>query len=307
MLKNRPYLSSIGGYLRAVRRAAGISQSELAARADISRETVMQAEAGRGSCAAFRALAAALDHEIGGRSLPPGEHLGARLRVLRQRRQISVRSLAALARVSPPTIAAIELGRDGHLASVDRLGGALGAGLRLDRIGDGGGFWAGAGTSSAHHGWATPPDLLARLYPLVGGVFDLDPCSPGASSPVRSRIRLTAADDGLSLPWIGSTFVNPPYGRGLLAWVRKAREEAEAGRARPVIGLVPARPDTRWWHDHVANAADVVLLKGRLRFGGGGSAAPFPSALIAWAADETLRDGLRQAFPEAWHVQRSVP
>ena len=77
---------------------------------------------------------------------------------------------------------------------------------------------------------------------------------------------------------------SPPYGRGIGDWMAKAAAEAAAGRARPVIALVPARTDTEWWHRSVVAAgASVTMFKGRLAFGGeGGTAAPFPSALIMW-------------------------
>ena len=101
---------------------------------------------------------------------------------------------------------------------------------------------------------------------------------------MRARVHLTAEDDGLSVAWHGTVFVNPPYGRGLAAWVAKARREVEEGRARTVVALLPARPDTAYWHEHVAGRAVVYFLRGRLRFGDGGQSAPFPSALAVWGA-----------------------
>ncbi len=114
------------------------------------------------------------------------------------------------------------------------------------------------------------------------------------------------ADDGLSLPWLGQVFLNPPYA-ALHEWMRKAVAEVAAGRARTVLGLIPARIDTRAFQDLVAGRAHVVLLRGRLKFGalGGGDAAPFPSALVAWGGDPGLPGRLRLAFPEAWHVPAS--
>ena len=122
-------------------------------------------------------------------------------------------------------------------------------------------------------------ELLAALH-TVFGRFDLDPCAPRSSrTRVRARRHLTAEDDGLSAPWHGVVFVNPPYGRTLGVWVAKARREVELGHARTVVALLPARPDTTYWHEHVAGRAVVYFLKGRLRFGSGDQAAPFPSAL----------------------------
>jgi phage N-6-adenine-methyltransferase len=156
--------------------------------------------------------------------------------------------------------------------------------------------------------WATPPEVLERLYDVVGGRFDLDPCSPGkARSRVRARTHYTEQDDGLSLPWHGAVFMNPPYGGRITAWTAKARVEAAAGHAACVFGLVPARTDTRWWHRDVAGIAHVWLLRGRLAFGDGTQSAPFPSALILWGGDHELARRIAGAFPDAQHVPRRVP
>ena len=112
----------------------------------------------------------------------------------------------------------------------------------------------------------------------------------------------TAEDDGLSLPWHGVVFVNPPYGRELPRWVAKARAEVERKTARVVVALIPASTDTHYWHEHVAGKADVYFLRGRLRFGTNGQnqSAPFPSALAIWGADLATVEKLDAAFPDAW-------
>jgi DNA-binding XRE family transcriptional regulator len=251
-------------------------------------------------------LADACGSEVGARSLPAGEHFGARLMILRKRQDLGRRAVAALADLSPTTVAAIEGGADCHTAAAFRLAEALGARLQLGGVGVSTSFWEGAATSSVHHGWHTPPALLEALYPIVGGMFDLDPCSPvrrGSGAPVRARTRFTAEDDALSRPWRARTvFMNPPYGRQLAVWVAKARGEFLSGRAGLVLGLVPARTDTRWWHDSIAGSADLWMLKGRLAFGDGSVPAPFPSAIVVWSAQTEHRAGLIAAFPDAWHV-----
>ncbi len=215
------------------------------------------------------------------------------------------RALAQLAGVSPTTVAAIESGMLGHTASVAKLAAGLGVKLRLVAPGASKLFWTGTAASSVHHGWTTPTSVLDALYGVVGGVFGLDPCSPakGSAAPVKARIRFTVENDGLSLPWrAASVFVNPPYGRETAFWVAKAREEQASSRAGLVIALVPARPDTRWWHDHVARKADIWMLKGRLAFGDGANPAPFPSALVGWGADDGHVARMSAAFPTAWHI-----
>jgi len=120
---------------------------------------------------------------------------------------------------------------------------------------------------------------------------------------VKARLLLTAEDDGLAVPWRGKVFVNPPYSRSLKAWVRKCANEGASGRA-VVVGLLPARPDTRWWHDHIAGRAHVFMLRG-LQFGAGGNSAPFPSAPAVWDKAGELVARLALALPEAWHIPLS--
>jgi hypothetical protein len=67
--------------------------------------------------------------------------------------------------------------------------------------------------------WETPSELLEALS-MVFGRFDLDPCAPRKTrTRVQARTHFTAEDVGLSLPWHGTVFVNPPYGRTLAKWV----------------------------------------------------------------------------------------
>ncbi len=154
--------------------------------------------------------------------------------------------------------------------------------------------------SSRDQTWQTPSDLLtAILAAAAREAFDLDPCSPSSDGPVPARTRWTEVDDGLARPWEGLVFVNPPYSRALPAWVAKCKEEGERGAT--VIGLVPSRTDTRWWHDNVAGRADIVMLRGRLRFGGGAHSAPFPSALVVWG-DSQMAERIADVIPGAWLI-----
>ena len=83
----------------------------------------------------------------------------------------------------------------------------------------------------------------------------------------------------------------------------KARREVEEGRARTVVALLPARPDTAYWHEHVAGRATVYFLRGRLRFSDGEQAAPFPSALVVWGAEPETILALDRALPAAWRTK----
>jgi site-specific DNA-methyltransferase (adenine-specific) len=110
------------------------------------------------------------------------------------------------------------------------------------------------------------------------GGFDLDPCATPETAQCPRFF--TPADDGLRQEWAGRVFMNPPYGRTIGAWMRKAWEASQTA-AEVVVCMVPARADTAWWHDY-AERGERRFLKGRLRFGGAASGAPFPSAVVVF-------------------------
>lgn len=127
--------------------------------------------------------------------------------------------------------------------------------------------------------WWTPPEVFEAL----GISFDLDPCAPPSPAapwlPVARR--LTRADDGLALPWVGRVWLNPPYGKQAGLWVRRLAEHGDG------IALVFSRTDVRWWHDAVPRATAICFIRGRLTFvAGAGQSAPGnsggPSALVAF-------------------------
>ena len=130
--------------------------------------------------------------------------------------------------------------------------------------------------SSASAEWATPQSLFDELSWLFGG-FTLDPCATPQNA--KCKTFFTREDDGLSQAWTGKVFMNPPYGRQIGLWVKKAYEESRRGTL--VVCLLPARTDTRWWQDY-AKRGHVVFLRGRLRFGDAKQAAPFPSAIVTF-------------------------
>lgn len=106
--------------------------------------------------------------------------------------------------------------------------------------------------------------------------FDLDPASSHENA--KCERHYTKEDDGLSLPWEGTVFCNPPYGREIGKWVQKGYEESLRGNT--VVMLLPARTDTRWFHEYVMKAWYIYFIKGRLRFSGAENSAPFPSMVV---------------------------
>ena len=298
----------LGTELKLARTAAGLSQAALAEKAGVSLPTVGQAERSEGRYDSFTKLADALGLTVGSRTpLPAGETIGEQLATYRLRLgKLSQRGLAVAGGLTPATAAAVENGKIGHLAALEAVARVLGVVLCLEKSGRAKSF-VSAATSSAHECWTSPTWVMERLYAVIGGDFDLDPCSPTkdkARAPVKARRYFTEDDDGLSKLWRGAVYMNPPYGRGIGDWMAKAAAEAAAGRARPVIALVPARVDTEWWHTSVVAAgASVTMFKGRLAFGGeGGSTAPFPSALVLWSGDDEHAERMREQFADAWHI-----
>ena len=135
--------------------------------------------------------------------------------------------------------------------------------------------------SSKSNDWATPQDFYNQLDAEFG--FTLDPCASQASAKCSSFY--TADDDGLSKNWEGQTvFMNPPYGRKIGNWIQKAYEEGEKSNTR-VVALIPARTDTKYWHNYCMKATEIRFVKGRLKFGQGNTknSAPFPSAVVIFS------------------------
>lgn len=142
--------------------------------------------------------------------------------------------------------------------------------------------------SSETDQWDTPQELSDDLATVFD--WDLDVC---ASRPNVCPNYLTEADNGLNKPWWGLCWMNPPYGREIGQWVKTARlqgygmevngELYQATKtATAVVCLVPARTDTKWWQENARYASLIVLLKGRLKFGGAKNSAPFPSAFMVF-------------------------
>lgn len=138
--------------------------------------------------------------------------------------------------------------------------------------------------------WLTPPHILAALGP-----FDLDPCAPVNRPWPTAATHYTVLDDGLSKPWVGRVWCNPPFGREAVRWLRRLRDHGDG------IALIPARTETAMFYEAVWGAADAVLfLKGRPHFHRvDGSRAPFnsgaPICLVAYGPtnrEALMRSGL---------------
>ena len=128
-------------------------------------------------------------------------------------------------------------------------------------------FVAGAAAmTSERDDWETPQALFDELDAIHH--FTLDPCSTHANAKCAKHY--TAEEDGLAQSWEGETvYCNPPYGRNLGEWVRKCAEES---RHAKIVLLIPARTDTRYFHDYIYRKPGVKVdfIRGRLKFERGG-------------------------------------
>jgi phage N-6-adenine-methyltransferase len=124
--------------------------------------------------------------------------------------------------------------------------------------------------------WGTPQDLFDSLNTVFG--FTLDACATAENAKCQQFY--TRDQDGLTQPWEGMVWCNPPYGRGLGKWVEKA-----CNSRATVVMLVPAYTSNAWWHKYVIPHGEVILLRGRLQFGGVPYPAPFSSAIVIFGRD----------------------
>lgn len=135
--------------------------------------------------------------------------------------------------------------------------------------------------SSKNSDWTTPQDLYDALDAEHG--FTLDPCATNESAKCEKYF--TPEDDGLNQDWTGHTvFMNPPYGREIKHWLQKAWQASQKGNTT-VVCLIPARTDTKYWHDYCMKANEIYFVKGRLKFGDATAGAPFPSAIIVFRGE----------------------
>jgi len=140
--------------------------------------------------------------------------------------------------------------------------------------------------------WETPQELFDKLNAKFH--FETDVCA--TSENAKCARYYTPEEDGLRQNWQGVCWMNPPYGREVGKWVRKAYDSALQGDAT-IVCLLPSRTDTAWWHDYVLRAklegfADIRFLRGRLKFVGSKNSAPFPSVLVFFGRRNEAADVL---------------
>jgi phage N-6-adenine-methyltransferase len=128
--------------------------------------------------------------------------------------------------------------------------------------------------------WATPQKFYDKMNTQYN--FTLDVCAIPENAKCSKFF--TPEIDGLKQDWTGTCWMNPPYGRGIIKWVKKAYEEALIKKSCMVVALLPARTDTIWFHNYIYKKenVEIELIKGRLKFGDGQNSAPFPSMVAVF-------------------------
>ena len=136
--------------------------------------------------------------------------------------------------------------------------------------------------SSKTDNWETPPELFKDLDNEFK--FTLDPCASKENHKCAKYF--TKEENGLLQDWSGQrVYCNPPYGRTVGEWVEKAAKESRKENTT-VVMLLPARTDTKWFHNYIYGCATIRFIRGRLKFGGSKNSAPFPSMIVIFDKEE---------------------
>jgi len=144
--------------------------------------------------------------------------------------------------------------------------------------------------------WYTPK----HIFDSLNITFDLDPCCPeGGVSWIPAKSHYSLPQDGLALPWHGTVWCNPPYGKETLKWLAKMNEH------RNGVALVFSRTDVKWFHETVTKADVLLFLQGRVQFvdamqATGGSGSSCGSVLVGWGKKAV--EALKDMSEEGWLV-----
>ncbi|MFD1035500.1 DNA N-6-adenine-methyltransferase [Sphingomonas hankookensis] len=279
------------------RQSMGMSQRALATRIGVPALQIKRLERGVGSVATLTAVMAALDFRLTG--IAPGKDLAAQLRACRLRRGLTVVDVAARAKLSRTTVASLERG-GGTVASLLRLLKVVAPRARRraqERV-----YWS-EGDKADRDVRFTPPEFLAKINDAFGAI-DLDPCGHELSPVVaKRRILLEEGGDGFVDDWSGGfAFVNPPFSETLL-WLKRAHQQWSCGNVGSIVCLVPARTDSRWFHETLTVQADIFLLLGRVRFAdirGRSQHTPFSLMLVAFGTSAQQRERWEEIAEGYW-------
>jgi phage N-6-adenine-methyltransferase len=123
--------------------------------------------------------------------------------------------------------------------------------------------------------WTTPQELFDKLNNIYN--FDIDLCADDENAKCEKYF--TEKENALVQDWRGVCWLNPPYGREIGKWIKKAYESSLNGAT--VVCLLPSRTDTQWFHDYCMKGS-IEFMRGRLKFGDCDNSAPFPSMIVVF-------------------------
>lgn len=133
--------------------------------------------------------------------------------------------------------------------------------------------------------WETPKAIFDELNSEFH--FTLDVCALPENAKCEKYY--TPKQNGLIQPWSGTCWCNPPYGRKISDWIKRAHYYTMSGCT--TVMLLPARTDTRWFHDYIVrHKYEIRFIRGRLKFGGSKNSAPFPSMIVVFKPKNSEED-----------------
>lgn len=134
--------------------------------------------------------------------------------------------------------------------------------------------------------YETPESLFNPLDKEFN--FTLDVCATDNNTKVKEKY-FTKETDGLKQSWKNEVcWMNPPYGREMIAWLNKAKYESDQNNAI-VVCLIPARTNTKWWGNICLKSSEIRFVQGRPKFNGGKHGLPFPLAIIVFNGEENCK------------------
>ncbi|PZU70223.1 MAG: hypothetical protein DI554_00330 [Sphingobium sp.] len=261
--------------IKKARRSKGLTQRDLAEGLNTSVKAIARLENGVGTMPLLIRVMDALQYRVAG--LAAGRSFTEQLQTRRKNLGWTMVQAAERASISRTTLASIERG-EASVAALMKYWEVVGQQARprqAERA-----HWNIAQLDNRDTRF-TPPEFLAHVVEAFGEI-DLDPCGHHQSFvPAARKITVADGGDGLVEPWTGDlVWCNPPFS-AMLKWLRKAEEEWLSGRAKTIVCLVPGRTESTYFHDRLTAVADILLMRGRLRFHStDGPLPPAPFALM---------------------------